>query len=40
MNKSYNPFKMWGSWVGLIFGFFWMQIETRKSENTPLIFIF
>ena len=19
--KNYNPFKMWGSWIGLIFGF-------------------
>ena len=36
IKKSYNPFKMWGSWVGLLFGIivsifsFFLKIETSK----------
>ena len=37
--KSYNPFKMWGSWVGFILGFFWMLIESKISGKYDIPFI-
>ena len=39
INKSYNPFKMWGSWVGFILGFFWMFIESKISGKYDIPFI-
>ncbi len=36
--KSYNPFKMWGSWFGFVFGWFWMFMESiRLGGNDPFI---
>ena len=39
MKKSYNPFKMWGSWVGLsipfLFYFFLLGLKNRAIGGEP-----
>jgi hypothetical protein len=39
IKKSYNPFKMLGSWIGLISSWLWVSIELNlpESSNQPLI---
>ena len=32
--KSYNPFKMWGSWIGALIGFFVDIIPSKLSGGT------
>jgi len=41
--KSYNPFKMWGSWVGggigLLFTIFLIYVDTRFIASKNIIFL-
>ena len=31
--KSYNPFKMWGSYVGVVIGIIWATIDGIPSDT-------
>jgi len=31
IKKSYNPFKMWGSWIGMLISLFYFLISTKMA---------
>jgi len=36
IKKSYNPFKMWGSWIGILIGLI-LILANRGSANTIIV---